>query len=411
MAKKKIIISPAQALLILIERYNNNTSMTSELKQLYLCGADSPLAEKTIKNYLSDEVLNKYQISFDKDVINNDPTRRYFETHLAYETIISQIQNHSDELFPILNKINEQLFIKLPDHISYDVSSVLKNGASSLSEEDLVLTNMLPDDYSFVLRDIASSTLFPNFNENERNTAICIVQNIYLAVLNARYDPDLPLDIYDKGIYSEKNRGKMIIPIEDTTRNQHLGLLKNYMPLARDDIARSDRIIPYLKPSDQARYIENAQWVEQNFNKLVHPFSNGISGTILCQLRCLNNLLNHSASNTLKLSASELQEYLKAIISIRLFSGGGHSLNEYLSPLELPEIREAFHFIEDFDQINLQSMFLKDNQSAFEAGLTKAIKFNCKILERALMHEEFKEATSEVRDRLSKTENVQKSIR
>ena len=62
------------------------------------------------------------------------------------------------------------------------------------------------------------------------------------------------------------------------------------MPLPQDDIARAEAAIGYLKPSDQAIYNENAAWVQGNFERLVHPFSNSISGTMLCQLRSLARL-------------------------------------------------------------------------------------------------------------------------
>lgn len=42
---------------------------------------------------------------------------------------------------------------------------------------------------------------------------------------------------------------------QETTRNQHLGAMKEHMPLAQNDLAYSERILPYLKPSDQASFI------------------------------------------------------------------------------------------------------------------------------------------------------------
>jgi hypothetical protein len=65
----------------------------------------------------------------------------------------------------------------------------------------------------------------------------------------------LPLNIYGTGVYSDANRGKVMPKDQETTRNQHLGAMTEHMPLAQNDLAYSERILPYLKPSDQASFI------------------------------------------------------------------------------------------------------------------------------------------------------------
>ena len=122
--------------------------------------------------------------------------------------------------------------------------------------------------------------MFPDLSAAEREKVELLVKSSFLGVVNAWYTP-MPLNIYGTGIYSEANKGKEIVKGQDSTRNQNLGLMKGHMPLALDDIARSDKEIPYLKPSDQAAFVEHAQWVKSNFGKMVHQFSNSISGTML----------------------------------------------------------------------------------------------------------------------------------
>jgi len=46
-------------------------------------------------------------------------------------------------------------------------------------------------------------------------------------------------------------------------------------------------VFPYIKPSDQAKYDKEALWIQKSFSHLVHPYSNSLSGTLLCQLRAL----------------------------------------------------------------------------------------------------------------------------
>lgn len=99
----KTIISPAQGILLLIDHYRNvpNPDLTKveQLKKYYLSGARTDEEQKAIKKLLQDHVLNQYEVSYTNDVINDDPTRRYFETHLAYETLRGQLHELSlDEL-------------------------------------------------------------------------------------------------------------------------------------------------------------------------------------------------------------------------------------------------------------------------------------------------------------------------
>lgn len=398
MPYRKTTISPAQGLLILINQCKNDSARLSELKRLYLCGADSPIAAESIEIFLSSPELENYKISYDRSVINNDPTRRYFETHLSYETILTQTKGLSDNLIGKIERENKLLCDRLPEDIRYDISHALEHSKKELTEDILMKSSMVPEDYICLLRDISSKKLFPSLGTKERDIVICIVQNTYLAILNAKYVDDLPIDIYGRGIYSDENRGRLMHQGQDSTQNPNFGLLKGYMPLPPSDIAKSDKPATYIKPSDQATFSEQAEWVEQNFNKLVHPFSNGISGTTLCQLRNIKGSMDNSA---LEFSASELQEYLRALISIRLYYGGGHSLNEYLGPLELEEIKSAFECIEHFDHINMNTMFLEENADAFEAALAKAIKYNNTILERSLLLEEFRKVTQETRNQLT----------
>ncbi|HHF7365835.1 TPA: hypothetical protein ACPSKY_000936 [Legionella bozemanae] len=99
----------------------------------------------------------------------------------------------------------------------------------------------------------------------------------------------LPLDIYGEGIYLE--RGKATKENQSKTTTSALGLLQSSDPVPLDDPARMTQIQEFLKPSEQSTYDPNAQWVKDNFSRLVHPFSNSISGTMLCQIRALQRSL------------------------------------------------------------------------------------------------------------------------
>ena len=177
-----------------------------------------------------------------------------------------------------------------------------------------------------------------------------------------------------------------------TTRNQHFGLMKGHMPLPVDDIARGDKVTPLLKPSDQATFVEHAPWPKINFDKMVHPFSNSISGTMLCQLRSIAQLRNNGTSS-LTASRHNMEQYVKLFISARLFGTGGHTLEEFTAPLSLKQTKDEFKTTPEFKKIKMQSMFLKGNEVSFDSALKDTIAYNAMVLQRQQLNSQIKGET------------------
>ncbi|QEY52264.1 hypothetical protein [Legionella longbeachae] len=101
-------ISVGQALLLLLQKYRNEPFKYLELKKLYLAGAKNDDFRTKINEYLKDELLIKYTISLTPESSNHDSSRRYFETQLAYETLVRQLPNlHSKSLSAYVHKIKE----------------------------------------------------------------------------------------------------------------------------------------------------------------------------------------------------------------------------------------------------------------------------------------------------------------
>ena len=176
---------------------------------------------------------------------------------------------------------------------------------------------------------------------------------------------------------------------QESTRNPALGLLKGHMPVSQTDIARSDITPPFLKPSDQAAFDKQAEWVESNFDQQVHPYSNSISGTVLGAIRNNAYFHRHGAHDLIETS-EKMNVFFKLFISARLFISGGHSLNEYTAPFALPEVQHYFQNqgVQDFNTINLESMFYSGNETAFDAALQDTIIYNKQILQRQNMKAE-----------------------
>ena len=369
---KKNTISPGQGLLILIDHYKSDPVHVDELKKLYLSGAQNKSDLKKIKIALTDVVLSNYMISYEIDIIDNDPTRRYFETQLAYETlknVLPEIRRTG------LKSQLQQLMMITP---AYKLSSILPvlHGELRVGDPDL------EKEYSDYTSRIVKGNIFGKLPLVDKEKILLLIKISFLGVIIAREYSDLPLNIYGKGIFSTANRGKILARNRILTRNQHYGLMKGHMPLPQDDLAHSELAIPYLKASDQATFNKEASWVKSNFKKLVHPFSNSISGTVLSQLRMCAQFRNEGATLFTE-SAEKMELFFKLMSSMILFYGGGHSLYEFVAPFSLLSVQKEFQTTPGFNSINLETMFYSSNKVSFDEALQHTIDYNKRLTLRS----------------------------
>ncbi|QBR83741.1 hypothetical protein E3983_04845 [Legionella israelensis] len=383
-------ISVSQALLILLDKYKKDKARFKELKSLYLSGAKDEKSLKLINEYLNDDILQKYEVSREPEVINEDSSRRYFETHLAYETLSRKIDGFTAEEIKTYTQWIKEL---VPDYYNQLWDRVViehKGKADNIERE-----------YSDFFNKLKNHEIFTDFSEENRGKIVNIVAAAFIAMVIASNKPDaLPLDIYGEGIYLE--RGKKDKSGQKSTATSAYGLLRGHSPLPRDDKALMAKPQRFLKPSDQATYDLQAQWVKDNFDRLVHPFSNSISGTMLCQLRALlkirenlkaldSNFQLENPEQLIPLSPEKLETFMTTFISVMLFNSGGHTLYEYAAPLELDKVQEAFSDVEGFNQLNLEELFLTSNEEAFDVALNKAIDYNNQLLLKSDIHQEIQE--------------------
>jgi hypothetical protein len=399
---KKQVISPSQALLLLIDHYKKDPEKVAELKKLYLSGVRIEQGDNKRRNfeqnaedllkvnqYLADSYLSSYEISMDRKTISNDPTRRYFETHLAYETVKHQIDSVDKELLQKqVDLLTTALTSNDPDSEDAKVCARVLTGETHKDDSKLY------KEYANYIAKIKSGELYKDLNPEQREKIILVVQSSLLGVANAQARPqDLPLNIYKTAaLYSDHWKGKVAVEDQDSTANPHMGLMKNYMPIAQSDIGTSTNPAPPVKPSDQATFVgtKDAKWVEMNFAGLVHPFSNAISGTMLCQLRNLAEQHKGDENNSsgITASAEAMERYSRLFIATMLYGSGGHSLNEYTYPLQLDEVRNEFGDVEGFTEINMGTMFLEHNTVAFDAALSDAIIYNAQTLQRQRLNQD-----------------------
>lgn len=380
-----VTLSVGQAILLLIDRYKNNQSIIADLKQLYIQGIALPMELKKIEQLFEESSLAKeYEISYSEKTIDEDVSRRYFETHLAFETLTDSLDKLDKN---DIQKHYASLHSALPGDIKNKFNHYI-DGTISPKDDSFAI------EYSGVLLKIENHESYNSLSLDKKEKLTFLMKCAWLGVLHAKM-PDVPLNLYGTGFFSEQNRGRIIkqkpeLPTSNFFAQKlpyysnHFGLMKNYMPVPRNDIIYAEHGFTFLKPSDQNTYNPKAEWPQKNFSALVHPFSCSISGTILCQLRLMIKL--HSQDQLLFESQEQFCNFLKCFTSGLLFNGGGHSYNEFLSVLEIPEIRKSFTFIEGFAQINAKTLLLNGNERAFDKALEDTIAYTKVILARDTMH-------------------------
>lgn len=374
-----ITISVGQALLILLDE-KEPSDYYNLIKRLYLTGPNDKKEINFLDSLLKNPKLSKYNISRDAKVINDDPSRRYFETHLAYNTLRLEIK-----------KIDSS-------DLKATIYSSLKhtnNACAQRFHEIFNLNQVYRDGLSYEMLDAISSIQkhkhFQIFSTRNKLKLEQLAQMTYLGV-KAINTTDLPLKIaYDsnnkKSYYHNKNRGRIDKGEENakvTTSN--FGLLKGHMPIPHDDIAFRGNPYNYLKCSERNTFIPEAKWNKENFKKLVHPFSCSISGTLLALLRLLAHLQNKKC--LVFQNKQKMAPFLNSLISLLIYNSGGHTFREFYSVLEIEAIKQGFSFIKNFDDICLLSLMKGENKAAFDKALHDTIIYNKTLLIKSKLHEE-----------------------
>ncbi len=233
LTRRMMKISVGQALLILIDMNHKNEEKLNFLKRLYLSGAKNLDDKKMIAKLMEDESLANYEILYSKRAIDEDPTRRYFETHLAFETLKTSLDtiDISD-----LTAYKNTLYNMLPCGKEKIAVDYVMSGSTPPGKKDNIYK-----EYSDAIKKLQSNDYYQNFAQNEKLKLELLIKLSFLAIINdLESNLHFPIDIYQTGIFSEENRGKLFKPYQDTVRSQHLGLMKSYMPVPINDVAHSD---------------------------------------------------------------------------------------------------------------------------------------------------------------------------
>jgi hypothetical protein len=372
-----LTISVGQALLILIANLKTkpktkaNSKKLNRLIYLYVCGVSTDAKRKELFKLLESDTLKDYIISTDPEVITEDASRRYFETHLAFETLKNTLPKLSLDSLKIYNELCRH-FLK---GYFYERST---------EDADRVLAGQVHDyEYSELIHRTKNEYYFQDFSEEDRKKIELLAASaFYVIIMTNHFDEYLPIPIFFKGVFSSSQRGRKLKEVsrDNPVLGHHLGIMKTYMPLSSADLAYTEQRLSHTRGINELTYDLNAAWVKDNFKYLVHPFVTSTSGSMLAEVRVLNYYFR---KNTLPFkNINELGTFVKSFVSAMTFYCGGHSLHEFLAPLAMPEVKAAFLKFPRFKNLTIYDLFCDRNKLALNAALDKALQYNCKLMER-----------------------------
>jgi hypothetical protein len=444
------VISVGQGLLILLEKYRGHEKY-KELKELYLLGGVDTNSLNKIRAWMKDPCLSDYVIDERPSVINSDATRRYFESHLAFEALQYNIKKLNFDCLKLYREnVLSLVAAAMPDpKWSTLILAVLAGdmGACAKYFKPYNVPRYIGE-YIEAINSIASEQRYSNYSVEDKLKINMIFHISFLAMIifkaNEKSNQTLPIALYEKGIFSSEKRGllskrqgenlqyelsetkqsleTMIKRLEDVTNNDpslneknpwlyatitafindlkhqlhevqlennsdfkshHLGIMKSTMPIPMNDLLFSARPSHFLRPTDASHYNIDAAWVKENFDTLVNPFSASISLTMLAQLRVMKQLEN-IGKKTILLDDT----FIMCFTSALLFSLGGHTFREYLTPLTMLEVKDNFK--DELKNFSISALILDKNAEVFDKALLDTIQYNKMILKKSALLESIK---------------------
>ena len=202
-----VFLTVGQSLLLSIKackEKNVSPKIIKALKSLYLNGVRTPEDKEVIQQigyYFSDN--HQYSITTNPKDINNDPVRRYFETHLAYNMLEISTKSLDTET---LKEFTSNLKTNLYQHTdkSTKIEYILAgNMHSSLNKYELEYAEMI---HKLMKHD------FHGLSPEACDKLCEIARSTILATENTKHDKNMPADIYADSIFvmGIEGRGRIV---------------------------------------------------------------------------------------------------------------------------------------------------------------------------------------------------------
>ena len=439
----KRTLSPFTALVLLAKQYRNASPCSAasqkfkKINHLFLMGVQSEQDHVDFKALLKDPVLKNYVIAFVEEsdltllkqnrdnlnptqrskydqahakleTINNDPVRRYFESILCHETVKNQIdvldsdllEQHFKGVFKQLG-LMQGLAVKHFVYESNNLDNILARFTASAREYITPFSKLKEIEYfrTFIEDDSEEDNKEEILQQRVTKMQL-IVKTAYAAMsaVNVSKEGIFPLDLYNDhtSSYAPHRRGRT--PRKDSSnekqivKSNNLGLLRSYhMPAPGEAALYESPAISianqFSRASDKATYVAAADVPQHYFRTQVNPFSNSISGTMLCQFRVMSKLLQEEKfvySN----GSEQLKMFMKHFVAYMIVALGGHSLMEFTDVWELPEVKDMFKVISGFSDLNLRKLFQEENEASFKSAMDKTIAYSDRLTEKYNCHHE-----------------------
>lgn len=377
-----LTITPGRALLLLMRHYKDDAAKLAELKKAYFVGS---LYDQDLLNpFLSDPVLQDYNITISIHDINNDPTRRYFESHFAKGILDNEIGKLSwTKVNQFLRPLEQMFFNVAPQSIDYPTGERdykhAKEGKYKGDHPSFI-------EYSTIISRVEHD--YPNLSNHQQNLIKTLFATAFISTLDCEVLGALvPVHIYGQGIFSKESRG--VHPkgaAQSSSRTSGKGIMKSTMPLSRDDLLFTNDELGQVRAPDRSVYDQSAAWLDLLTQGKVHPFVNSVSGTVLAILRvCV--LLKRKKDLPFE-DMQEINNFMRCMICSLIYTSGGHSMIEFVFPMFMQNMKNAMHDIDGFDEITLESFYIDGNEAAFDAALEKAIEYNHQLLKHNAIHQD-----------------------
>lgn len=406
-----INITVFQALTLLAEKYQNqNDKKYQQIKALYLSGVQSEEDKNNLKQLLTNPLLNTYTISAQPHDINEDPVRRYFESHLCHEILKEQLDSLD------LQQL-QQHYEALLELVSSNIKAFMRSVALGTLKKDYNKLSPIKREFVESITNIQKPNSYLSLKpetDEKNHTAIEIWQKrktklilLHLCTFTAIAAKDLeyyPIDIYDEegSIYEQVHRGRTKRSEmfdneshENTVCPYSLGIMRAYMPIAPNDPLLSPTPSAYRRPTDINTYMNDGEphlISDIIFATQVTPFINSISGTFLAQLRVTahlraqNKFIYEPQDEFDEQTKKELHNYIRLILASVIYSLGGHSIYEFMMLFQCPEVIQELQSLPGLKTLTIEHLFKIECPISFDNALQLTIKYNRHILHQKMLH-------------------------
>ena len=228
----EVILSLGEALIIIIDackKTNTDKSIIKELNQLYLEGIRSKDDRDFVEELKEFMASTNYTIKTDPKTINQDPTRRYFETQLSFSLLKINA-----------NSLDTKELTEFKDNLKKRLQSLPKVKITEQAKIELILAGIMDDKvlnkYELEYAELTYQLLSLDYHGLSREACDNLYQiacSTILATLNTIHDKSMPVNVYSDSIFTMgmDGRGRRVKIGNDEVRTTAKGLMTSTTPL------------------------------------------------------------------------------------------------------------------------------------------------------------------------------------